>query len=155
MSTLLFTHRKVARFCVSHMEKIDPCVRERKKRDACLEDIHDSTMKSLMVVPFANNLELNDYLADNIFEILVPVSLNNKVFNRFSSSLRNVLSRMHIFIIPPERYFSFFVKLIMTFHEIETINRNNSKCNSCKFIVRRSEFLGRTLVSLENSVRSL
>lgn len=114
-------------------------------------------MKFLMVVPFANNLELNDYLADNTFEILIPVSLNNRIFNRFSSSLRNVLSRMHIFIIPPERYFSFFVKLIMIFYEIKTIdgNRNDSKCNSCKFIVRRSEFLGRTLVSLENSVRSL
>jgi len=124
-------------------------------------------MKFLMVVPFANNLELNDYLADSTFEILIPVSLNNRIFNRFSSSLRNILSRMHIFIIPPERYFSFiisperyfsfFVKLIMIFHEIKTIdgNRNDSKCNSCKFIVRRSEFLGRTLVSLENSVRSL
>lgn len=54
--------------------------REReKKRDACLADIYDSRMKPLIIVPFASNLGLNDYLAGNTFEILVPgTSLNNR-----------------------------------------------------------------------------
>lgn len=50
--------------------------RQRKKermrqRGAFLEDTHDSTVTSLMVVPLAGNLGSGDYLADNAFGIRV------------------------------------------------------------------------------------